>query len=133
LTGTELEEYQKELIRRSSTPLAARILFTPKKDGVYRMCIDYMTLNPVIIKSCYLTVRADELLDQLSTARVFSKIDLKLHPLERNYSMYDKELLAIVHAFKVWRCYLTGADVTVRTDTEAYSTSMPNRYSTHDK
>ncbi|GJP54163.1 hypothetical protein CLOM_g13263 [Closterium sp. NIES-68] len=25
-------------------------------------------------------------------------------------------LLAIVHAFKVWRCYLTGADVTVRTD-----------------
>ncbi|GJP69766.1 hypothetical protein CLOP_g779 [Closterium sp. NIES-67] len=27
-----------------------------------------------------------------------------------------KEMLAIVHAFKTWRCYLTGADVIVRTD-----------------
>ncbi|GJP61941.1 hypothetical protein CLOP_g19060, partial [Closterium sp. NIES-67] len=40
----------------------------------------------------------------------------KLHPPERNYPIHDKEMLAIVHAFKVWRCYLTGADMTVRTD-----------------
>ncbi|GJP67626.1 hypothetical protein CLOP_g24423, partial [Closterium sp. NIES-67] len=40
----------------------------------------------------------------------------KLNPAEQNYPVHDKELLAIVHAFKVWRCYLTGADVTVRTD-----------------
>ncbi|GJP42130.1 hypothetical protein CLOM_g1727, partial [Closterium sp. NIES-68] len=40
----------------------------------------------------------------------------KLNPAARNYPVHDKELLAIVHAFKVWRCYLTGADVTVRTD-----------------
>ncbi|CAI7779250.1 unnamed protein product [Closterium sp. NIES-53] len=38
----------------------------------------------------------------------------KLHPPERNYLIHDREMLAIVHAFKVWRCYLTGADVTVR-------------------
>ncbi|CAI7761096.1 unnamed protein product [Closterium sp. NIES-54] len=36
----------------------------------------------------------------------------KLHPPERNYSIHDREMLAILHAFKVWRCYLTGADVT---------------------
>ncbi|GJP40024.1 hypothetical protein CLOM_g24318 [Closterium sp. NIES-68] len=40
----------------------------------------------------------------------------KLNPTEQNDHVHDKELLAIVHAFKVWRCYLTGADVTVRTD-----------------
>ncbi|CAI7812241.1 unnamed protein product, partial [Closterium sp. NIES-54] len=40
----------------------------------------------------------------------------KLHPPEKNYPIHDREMLAIVHAFKVWRCYLTGADVTVRTD-----------------
>ncbi|CAI7909028.1 unnamed protein product, partial [Closterium sp. NIES-53] len=40
----------------------------------------------------------------------------KLHPPERNYPIHDHEMLAIVHAFKVWRCYLTGADVTVPTD-----------------
>ncbi|GJP29919.1 hypothetical protein CLOM_g20478 [Closterium sp. NIES-68] len=39
-----------------------------------------------------------------------------LNPAERNYPVNDKELLAIIHAFKVWRCYLTSADVTVRTD-----------------
>ncbi|CAI7746590.1 unnamed protein product [Closterium sp. NIES-54] len=40
----------------------------------------------------------------------------KMHPPERNYPIHDREMLAIAHAFKVWRCYLTGADVTVRTD-----------------
>ncbi|GJP59342.1 hypothetical protein CLOP_g10667 [Closterium sp. NIES-67] len=40
----------------------------------------------------------------------------KLNPAERNYPVHDKELLAIIHAFKVWRCYLTGAGVIVRTD-----------------
>ncbi|GJP51358.1 hypothetical protein CLOM_g10513 [Closterium sp. NIES-68] len=35
----------------------------------------------------------------------------KLNPAERNHPVHDKELLAIVHAFKVWRCYLTGTDV----------------------
>ncbi|GJP44938.1 hypothetical protein CLOM_g4336 [Closterium sp. NIES-68] len=36
----------------------------------------------------------------------------KLNPIERHYPVHDKELLAIVHAFKVWRCYVMGADVT---------------------
>ncbi|GJP43513.1 hypothetical protein CLOM_g2964 [Closterium sp. NIES-68] len=40
----------------------------------------------------------------------------KLHPPERNYPIHDKEMLAIVHAFKVWQCYLTGADMIVWTD-----------------
>ncbi|GJP82651.1 hypothetical protein CLOP_g12898 [Closterium sp. NIES-67] len=40
----------------------------------------------------------------------------KLQGAEKNYMVHDKEMLAIVHAFKTWRCYLTGADVTVRTD-----------------
>ncbi|CAI7873657.1 unnamed protein product, partial [Closterium sp. NIES-53] len=40
----------------------------------------------------------------------------KLHSPKKNYPIHDREMLAIMHAFKVWRCYLTGADVTVRTD-----------------
>ncbi|GJP54465.1 hypothetical protein CLOM_g13550 [Closterium sp. NIES-68] len=31
-------------------------------------------------------------------------------------SVHNKELLAIVHSFKIWHCYLRGADVIVRTD-----------------
>ncbi|GJP35299.1 hypothetical protein CLOM_g19805 [Closterium sp. NIES-68] len=40
----------------------------------------------------------------------------KMQSAERNYPVHYKEMLAIVYAFKMWRCYLTGADVTVRTD-----------------
>ncbi|GJP43022.1 hypothetical protein CLOM_g2528 [Closterium sp. NIES-68] len=52
----------------------------------------------------------------------------KLQAAERNYPVHDKEMLAIVHAFKVWRCYLTGADVTVRTDHKSlqYLRAQPN-------
>ncbi|CAI7912114.1 unnamed protein product [Closterium sp. NIES-53] len=39
-----------------------------------------------------------------------------LQPIAYNYPIHDREMLAIVHEFKVWRCYLTGADVTVRSD-----------------
>ncbi|CAI7843070.1 unnamed protein product [Closterium sp. NIES-53] len=40
----------------------------------------------------------------------------KLQAAERNYPIHDKEMIVIIHAFKWWRCYLVGADVTVRTD-----------------
>ncbi|CAI7862777.1 unnamed protein product [Closterium sp. NIES-54] len=85
LTQPELDEPRKQLdyllekkiIRPSLTPFAAPILFTPKKDGGFCMCIDYRALNKVTVKSGYPIPRADELIDQLRTARVFSKIGLR--------------------------------------------------------
>ncbi|CAI7752835.1 unnamed protein product [Closterium sp. NIES-54] len=52
----------------------------------------------------------------------------KLQAAERNYPIHDKEMLAIIHAFKQWRCYLVGADVTVRTDHKSlqYLRAQPN-------
>ncbi|GJP42101.1 hypothetical protein CLOM_g1693 [Closterium sp. NIES-68] len=52
----------------------------------------------------------------------------KLQGAQKNYTVHDKEMLAIVHAFKTWRCYLTGADVTVRTDHKSlqYLRAQPN-------
>ncbi|CAI7773723.1 unnamed protein product [Closterium sp. NIES-53] len=52
----------------------------------------------------------------------------KLQAAERNYPIHDKEMLAIIHAFKLWRCYLVGADVTVRTDHKSlqYMRAQPN-------
>ena len=43
-----------------------------------RMCIDYCPLNEVTVKNKYPLPRIDILLDQLTDARVFSKIDLRL-------------------------------------------------------
>ncbi|CAI7787930.1 unnamed protein product [Closterium sp. NIES-54] len=40
----------------------------------------------------------------------------KLSRAELNYPIHDKEALAIIHAYKVWRCYLEGADSVIHTD-----------------
>jgi hypothetical protein len=47
-----------------------------KKDGLMRLCIDYLELNKVTIKNRYLLLRIDDLFDQLQGSHVFSKIDL---------------------------------------------------------
>ncbi|GJP53054.1 hypothetical protein CLOM_g12193 [Closterium sp. NIES-68] len=85
LSQPELEELQQQLdylltkgfIRPSTSPYAAPILFKPKKDGGFRMCIDYRELNRITIETRYPIPRADELPDQLRGAKFFSKINLR--------------------------------------------------------
>ncbi|GJP48526.1 hypothetical protein CLOM_g7806, partial [Closterium sp. NIES-68] len=67
----------KGFVRLSTSPFAALILFTPKKDGGLRMCIDYRSLNRVAIKYRYPIPSADELIDHERGGRYFSKIDLR--------------------------------------------------------
>ena len=73
----QLEELlDKGFIRPSVSPWGAPVLFVKKKDGSFRLCIDYTGLNRVTIKNKYPLPRIDELLDQLRGAKWFSKIDL---------------------------------------------------------
>ena len=55
----------------------APVLFVKKKDGSFRMCIDYRQLNKVTIKNKYPLPRIDGLFDQLQGSCTFSKIDLR--------------------------------------------------------
>ncbi|GJS19922.1 putative reverse transcriptase domain-containing protein [Tanacetum coccineum] len=64
-------------IRLSSLPLGAPVLFVKKKDGSFRMCIDYRELNRLTVKNRYPLSRIDNLFDQLQWSRVYSKIDLR--------------------------------------------------------
>ncbi|GJP33623.1 hypothetical protein CLOM_g18140, partial [Closterium sp. NIES-68] len=85
LTQPELDELRRQLdyllekgfVRPSTSLFVAPILFTPKKYGGLRMCIDYRALNRVTIKSRYPILRANELIDQLRGAKFFLKIDLR--------------------------------------------------------
>ena len=76
--STQLQELlDKGFIHPSSSPWGAPILFVKKKDGSYRMCIDYRELNKVTVKNRYPLPRIDDLFDQLQGASWFSKIDLR--------------------------------------------------------
>ncbi|GJV35591.1 putative reverse transcriptase domain-containing protein [Tanacetum coccineum] len=68
---------EKGFIRPSSSPWGAPILFVKKKDGSFRMCIDYRELNKLTIKNRYPLPRIDDLFDQLQGSSIYSKIDLR--------------------------------------------------------
>nr|GEX15854.1 hypothetical protein [Tanacetum cinerariifolium] len=67
----------KVFIRPSSSPWGAPVLFVKKKDGSFRMCIDYRELNKLTVKTHYPLPRIDDLFDQLQGSSVYSKIDLR--------------------------------------------------------
>jgi hypothetical protein len=65
------------LIRPSVSPWGAPVIFIRKKDGSWKLCIDYRQLNKAMIKNQYPLPRIDDLFDQMKGATVFSKIDLR--------------------------------------------------------
>nr|GEV98734.1 putative reverse transcriptase domain-containing protein [Tanacetum cinerariifolium] len=67
----------KGFIRPSSSPWGAPILFVKKKDGSFRMCIDYREVNKLTVKNPYPLPIIDDLFDQLQGSNVYSKIDLQ--------------------------------------------------------
>ncbi|GJT83081.1 putative reverse transcriptase domain-containing protein [Tanacetum coccineum] len=78
----ELSEQLQELsekgfIRPSFSPWGAPVLFVKKKDGSFRMCIDYRELNKLTVKNRYPIPRIDDLFDQLQGSSIYSKIDLR--------------------------------------------------------
>ena len=67
----------KGYIRPSVSPWGAPLLFVKKKDGTFRMCIDYRQLNKMTVRNKYPLNRIDDLSDQIDGAKIFSKIDLR--------------------------------------------------------
>nr|GEZ06464.1 transposon Ty3-G Gag-Pol polyprotein [Tanacetum cinerariifolium] len=85
LAPSEMKELAKQLqellekgfIPPSSSPWEAPVLFIKKKDGSFRMCINYRELNKLTVKNRYPLPRINDLFDQLQGLSVYSKIDLR--------------------------------------------------------
>ncbi|GJW31949.1 hypothetical protein Tco_0051981 [Tanacetum coccineum] len=107
----ELSEQLQELsdkgfIRPSSSPWGAPVLFVKKKDGSFRMCIDYRELNKLTVKNRYPLPRIDDLFDQLQGSSIYSKIDLRsgYHQL-RDKKEHEEHLKAILELLKEEKLY----------------------------
>jgi len=68
---------QKGWVKESLSPCAIPVILVPKKDGTWRMCTNCRAINNIMVKYIHLIPILDDLLDELYSACVFSKIDLK--------------------------------------------------------
>ncbi|GKB27971.1 putative reverse transcriptase domain-containing protein [Tanacetum coccineum] len=95
----ELLEKLKELsdkgfIRPSSSPWGAPVLFVKKKDGSFRMFIDYQELNKLTVKNRYPLPRIDDLFDQLQGSS--------------NKKEHEEHLKAVLELLKKENCMLSS-------------------------
>ena len=82
LENDEIKRQIQELLQKghicpSSSPCGSPIVLLQRKDGTWRLCIDYRALNKINVCNRYSIPWIDDLLDQLKGVKYFSKIDLQ--------------------------------------------------------
>ncbi|GJU62185.1 hypothetical protein Tco_1244020 [Tanacetum coccineum] len=120
--STQLQELSdRGFIRPSSSPWGAPVLFVKKKDGSFRMCIDYRELNKLTYENRYPLPRIDDLFDQLQGSRVYSKIDLR-SVRDFGNTRGKRELCGIL------RCFVIRVGRGFDAEREGHSFRIPRRH-----
>src|SRR6266496_5646451 len=71
------EKLAKGWIHPSTSPFSSSVLFIKKPDGSLRLCVDYRALNQMTIKNRYPIPLTTEIMDRISKAKEFSRVDVR--------------------------------------------------------
>ncbi|CAI7889274.1 unnamed protein product [Closterium sp. NIES-53] len=100
----DVHQQAMEQLKTALTSAPVLILPDPEKDYVIEADASDQAVGAVLMQ------------DQGKRLQPIAYLSKKLHGAELNYPIHDKEALAIITAFKTWRCYLEGRKTTVYTD-----------------
>ncbi|GJP81013.1 hypothetical protein CLOP_g11196, partial [Closterium sp. NIES-67] len=99
-----MHQEDMEQLKQALTSAPVLILADPERDYVIEADASDQAVGAVLMQ------------DQGNRLQPIAYLSKKLHGAELSYPIHDKEALAIIIAFKSWRCYIEGRKTTVYTD-----------------
>jgi hypothetical protein len=94
---------EKNVIEECESPYAAPVVMVPKKDGSFRVCVDFRKLNSVTVPDCYPLPRIDDVLHAARQNFYMSTLDLKSGFWQVPVRPEDRDKTAFVTPFGLYR------------------------------